>query len=87
MKRPRTEVTDHAIIRYLERVQGFDIEALRANIAARVDEAACAGALAVTIDGFRYMFQNGERGPVLTTILLARMETSSHHTWRKQVVK
>ena len=87
MKKTRTEVSDHAIIRYLERVHGYDIDALRANIAARVDEAACAGAVAVVIDGFRYVFQDGDRGPVLTTILTAQMATGLQYNLRKQVAK
>jgi hypothetical protein len=30
-------VTDHAVLRYLERVGGFDIETLRQNMARRVE--------------------------------------------------
>ena len=32
-------VTDHALVRYLERVVGLDVEALRADIAASCDRA------------------------------------------------
>ena len=29
---PRARVTDHALVRYLERVKGLDVEAIRAEI-------------------------------------------------------
>ena len=32
MKRPRTRVTDHAVLRYLERVLGLDVERHRRQI-------------------------------------------------------
>lgn len=76
MKRPRTHVSDHAIIRYLERVQGFDILRLKAEIGHRVDEAAQAGASAVIIDGFSYQITTDESGrPVVGTILPQRPES------------
>ena len=71
MKRPRTHVTDHAIVRYLERVGGFDIDGLRQSIARRVDLAAATGASGVIIDGFIYKFQRDQHGPVVTTVLPA----------------
>lgn len=54
MKHPRTHVSDHAVLRYLERVAGFDIEALRREIGRKVDRAAVAGASGVVIDGMVY---------------------------------
>jgi hypothetical protein len=69
MKRCRTGVTDHAIVRYLERVQGFDIERLRAEIGRRVEAAATVGASAVVIDGFAYAIRlDAEGRPVVTTV-------------------
>jgi hypothetical protein len=35
-------VTDHALLRWLERVQGIDIEAVRAEIAARAERCVAA---------------------------------------------
>lgn len=56
MKKPRLSVTDHAVIRYLERVRGFDVEAVRREIGHIVDiaephEAACS----VISGGHRYI--------------------------------
>jgi hypothetical protein len=69
MKKPLTRVTDHAMVRYFERVAGFDVDRLRREIGARVDAAAQAGATAVIIDGNHYMISEDDRGPVVTTII------------------
>lgn len=50
-------VTDHAVLRYLERVQGFDIEAVRRAIALKCKGATVARS--VLSDGFSYMIKNG----------------------------
>ena len=69
MKRPRTSVSDHAIVRYLERVQGYDILRLKAEIAQRVDAGARAGASAVIIEGFSYKLVEDAQGrPIVTTV-------------------
>lgn len=59
MKRPRTRVSDHAIVRYLERAQGLDIEALRVEIGRRVERGAELGATGVSIDGLHYVIAGG----------------------------
>ncbi|WP_420324614.1 hypothetical protein [Mameliella sp.] len=66
MKKPRHRVTDHAVLRYLERVQGIDIEALRRELGARID-AACEdfeGMCAVNIEGIS--FRRSQNGIVTT---------------------
>lgn len=69
MKHRRFRVTDHAVIRYLERVQGVDVEAVRREIGERVaiaeDHPGCSG---VVIDGLRYTIVDGH----ITTIKPAR---------------
>lgn len=54
MKKPRIHVTDHALVRYLERVQGCDLALLRAQIAAVVEGGVDLGASGVRVDGFVY---------------------------------
>ena len=39
MKKPRAIVTDHAVLRHLERVQGIDVEAVRRELGFKVDAA------------------------------------------------
>ena len=59
MKKPVTRVSDHAVLRYLERVMGIDIETHRDRIGRMVDRAAAAGASGVTIDGFCFKLHEG----------------------------
>lgn len=60
MKKPVTRVSDHAVLRFLERVKGLDIEAVRSSIGRRIDVASDhPGASAVISGGFRYHLQNG----------------------------
>lgn len=67
MKKPLIPVTDHAVIRYLERVLHINIEAHRREIGRRVDRAAELGAAAVVLDGHRYIITDG----AVTTIMFA----------------
>jgi len=66
-----TRVSDHAMLCYLERVQGIDIEAMRASIEARLDRASNAAELlgiptyAVRLDGVGFIVRSG----TVTTIL------------------
>lgn len=71
MKRPvKVHVSDHALLRYLERVGGYEIERLRKDIAARLHPFAGIGRGAVIIDGHAYVLnRNPEKGVVLVTIL------------------
>ncbi|SON55794.1 hypothetical protein HDIA_2253 [Hartmannibacter diazotrophicus] len=46
-------VTDHAVVRYLERVHGLDVAAVREHIAGRAATAVELGAIAVQIEGVR----------------------------------
>ncbi len=54
MKRPPVHVSDHAVLRYLERVQGWDIEEVRAHITRLCEPAAWCGASGIQIEGFSY---------------------------------
>ncbi|MDT8856450.1 hypothetical protein RNZ50_15760 [Paracoccaceae bacterium Fryx2] len=70
MKRPPVPVTDHAVIRYLERVVGIDVEALRDEIRAKVEPGVRLGACGVRSGGFNYRIIDG----VVVTIVLAGHE-------------
>ena len=59
MKRAPVHVTDHAVLRYLERLHGLDVEAVRAKIATTVWRAVLAGASGVRHDGLIYRLQDG----------------------------
>lgn len=71
MKKPTVHVSDHALLRYLERVLEVDIETHRRQIGARVsrvlDIEGADGASGVVMDGFSYKLQ----GRTVTTIMEA----------------
>jgi hypothetical protein len=67
MKTPSREpirVSDHAIIRYLERGMGLNIESVREHIAALCAAPAAFGAIAVRAEGLRFELASN----VVTTV-------------------
>jgi len=50
----RPSVSDHAVVRYMERVMGVDVEAVRNLIAAEVETAVAVGACGLKKDGFTF---------------------------------
>jgi len=67
-------VTDHAVLRYLERVRGIDIERLRADLQRKATRAHASavsiggGEFTIIVDGFRMKCQNDH----VVTVLEAR---------------
>lgn len=59
-------VTDHALLRWLERVHGIDMEKFRCDLDVIVRDAVRAGAKALNRDGFKYVIENGKLVTVLT---------------------
>jgi hypothetical protein len=64
----RKTITDHAVLRYLERVAGLNTESVRAAIEERTRVAVAAGASSITVDGFRYRIVEGR----VVTVIPAR---------------
>jgi hypothetical protein len=58
-------VTDHALIRYLERAHGLDVLHFRKHIAALATNGVKAGASGVTVEGVKLVLQ----GNTVTTVL------------------
>lgn len=77
MARP-LRVCDHALLRFIERVGGLDVEGLRRHLAESLDRAAGAaeqlGAREMTIaaDGFHYVVMKGVVVTVLTPAMKSR---------------
>jgi hypothetical protein len=71
MTRRRVRISDHAMLRYLERVGGFDIEGLRKSISYRVTAVTVPGQVGVTIDGYSFRIGEDDWGQVVTTVLIA----------------
>lgn len=69
-------ITDHALVRYLERVEGVDVESIRrylltenVRVAASMTDATGARSTVVHPDGFRLVLQGGK---VVTCMGLAK---------------
>lgn len=67
MKKPAVPVSDHAVIRYLERVLKIDVDRHRVEIGRMVERGMEMGACGVILGGFEYRIQEG----VVTTVLIA----------------
>ena len=67
MSKSRFHVTDHAVLRYLQRVQGVDVEAVRRAMRKTVHNVAedHPGANGVIADGFLYRI----RGDAVVTVM------------------
>lgn len=59
MSRP-VRVTDHAVLRYLERAHGLDVDAVRRHLSGRVETGARLGAVGVTIERVKLVLQYKE---------------------------
>lgn len=71
----RARVSDHAVLRYLERVKGVDIEAIRREILSETVLAAIKiGCRAVEIEGHKFTIVDG----CITTCLPAGANGFSH---------
>lgn len=57
---PPVRVTDHAVLRYLERAHGLDVAAVRRHLAGKVLTGARLGAVGVTIENVKLVLR--ERG-------------------------
>ncbi len=64
-RRPTVQVTDHAVLRWLERVAGFDITALRDQIAASAEVGIHYGARTVVVSGGKLVLE----GEAVVTVL------------------
>lgn len=62
-------VSDHAVLRYLERVGGFEVEKLRAEMASRVEAVRAPNATYVRLDGVSFVVRDESGGAVVTTVI------------------
>ena len=65
-------VSDHAVLRYLERFAGIDTEAVRKMIEEKAAAAVKAGALSLKIDGVVFLM----KGNTVTTCLTSEMRNN-----------
>lgn len=65
--KPRALVSDHALLRYMERVLRIDVEALRLDVARIVEVGVEHGASGVQAGGYSYKLDGARVTRVLTT--------------------
>lgn len=65
MKREKVRVTDHAVLRYMERGQGFNIEAVRKHIQDVCEPVAAVGGSALKAEGVKFAITNN----AVTTVM------------------
>lgn len=70
-------VSDHAVLRYLERVLEIDVDLVRNHIAGLADDAARCGAYSVRHDGLELRIRNG---CVMTVVQTGSPDTHSGGT-------
>lgn len=79
-KRPRNlPVTDHAILRWLERHSFVDVEAIREQIFKETHEALKSGASKVAINGTEYRIKDG-----VVVTLIDRRKTCGPLKWTRR---
>ncbi|PVE25409.1 hypothetical protein DC522_05805 [Microvirga sp. KLBC 81] len=72
----RITVSDHALLRYLERACGMEIEAMREELAGILSAIVRPGRQTIVRDGLRFIF----RGNILTTVY--QCETRERRPYR-----
>lgn len=65
----KMRVSDHAVLRYLDRIGEFEIERLRDEISRRVAADWNGSGLYVPFGGHSFVVRQDEDGPIVTTIL------------------
>ena len=63
----KLRVSDHAVLRYLERAGGFEIETLRKEIAARIVRVGFTSPGYTRFDGMTFVVRESKDGPIVTT--------------------
>jgi len=69
----RFDVSDHAVLRWLERVEGVNVHAIRRRIRNACRAGAEAGAAGVQLAGVRFVLATGANGTVVVTTLSRRL--------------
>lgn len=67
----KVRVTDHALVRFLERAGGFEIEKLRRAIEKKIYRSAPEGATGIKVDGVNFVIVSDGDERVVTTVMEA----------------
>ncbi|MFC3074672.1 hypothetical protein [Shinella pollutisoli] len=72
---PPVQVTDHAVLRYLERAHGLDVEAIRRHIAGQCATGAQLGAIGVVVEHVKFVLATRDGDTTVITALKATWPT------------
>lgn len=78
-KRDPIRISDHAVLRYMERVMELNVEMVRKHIADLCTGPAAIGAVCVRAEGYRFEIANGIEHSTVTTVRPDRV-TPGHVT-------
>lgn len=81
------DVTDHAVLRWLERAHDLPVAAIRAHLAGEALTAAELGAVARTLGGVRLCLRHNsasDEGTPLVTLATVTLSGSPRHVFRRR---
>ena len=79
-RQPRVILSDHAVLRYLERILEIDLVPLRERLARDILRVASSGARTFTMDGVTFVFEQTPAGDLcVVTVLTDKMRRATHH--------
>lgn len=85
MKKPApVRITDHAVLRYMERVMELNVDLVRQHIADLCAGPAAIGAICVRAEGFRFEITNGVEHSTVTTVRPDRVSPGATTKERNQ---
>lgn len=80
MPKRQVIVSDHAVLRYLERILEVDIEQLRARLGEEIRAAAAVGAKSYTHGGATFILEKTPSGDLcVVTVITEKMRHGTHH--------
>ena len=82
MNKKRKLVSDHALVRWLERAYGWDMEGLRRELEEIVSDAVSAGATQLRKDGCVFVFADG----CLLTVIPAEKGNAARLAGRREAL-
>lgn len=74
----KLHVSDHAILRFIERSYGVSTEDVRSEIEGKVSAAVAMGAVSATIEGITYILKDNT---VVTALPCKQTTAGKRHSW------
>ncbi len=73
-------ISDHALVRYIERILEVDVEQIRERLAKEIAQVASSGARTFSSGGATYVFERTPSGDLcVVTVITEKMRRNTHH--------